>query len=144
MAGDNHQSDRPHNSNRQFHQSGHQDHAAANHPEDTSHLVMSEIQVERPRDTKESQLDKDEPRAANQEVSGQVAMLAAVEEDAGSCEKYEGGSAEVGDPARKENTGGWTASWNAGINPYVVDRHQDHDCAANEIDGRDSRWRVDS
>src|SRR5580658_6786234 len=69
-------------------------------------------------------------------------MVPSIEEDTRPCQKDKCGSAEVSDPAGKENSGRRTTRRNAGKHPHVIDRHQDHRRAANEIDRCDPNcWR---
>src|SRR5262249_38475549 len=61
-------------------------------------------------------------------------MAASVEPGAGAGEEYERRRAEVGDPAREEDAGRGSASREAGVDADVVDGHEDHDRASDEID----------
>src|ERR1035441_7255638 len=70
-----------------------------------------------------------------------MVVLACVEEDAGARKKDEGGSAEVRDAAGEEDSRGGAAGRDAGIDTYVIDGHQDHDRAADEVDGCDAGFR---
>jgi hypothetical protein len=62
---------------------------------------------------------------------------AAVEVGTGTGKEDERGRAEVGDPAGEEDARGGTAGWHAGVDSDVIDRHQDHHGAPDQIDGRD-------
>src|SRR5882724_4196651 len=70
-------------------------------------------------------------------------MLPAVEENTGPSQKDKCRCAEVGDPACEEDSSRRASRRNAGIDSYVVDSHQDHHYAANEIDGCNPRVRCD-
>ena len=65
-------------------------------------------------------------------------MLARVEEDAGPRQKDERGRAEVGDPAREEDSGRRPTCRNAGKHTDVINCHQDHHRAADKIDRSDA------
>ncbi len=88
---------------RQLHQAREQDHAPADDPDDARHLVVREIEVERPCKTAERQLEKDQPGAADEKKPRKVIMLAAVEEGAGSGQKKERRRAKVRHLAGEEN-----------------------------------------
>src|ERR1035441_8583243 len=70
-----------------------------------------------------------------------MVVLACIEEDTGAGQKDEGGSAKVGDPAGEEDSGRGAAGRNAGKDTYVIDGHQHHDRAADEVDGCDAGFR---
>ncbi len=136
--------DYAHGGRRQFHQAGHQDHGTSNHPNNPCHLVMPEIEIEGPRQAQKGEFEENQPDPAQQEILRQIGVLAAVEETAGSRQKNEGRRAEMGDPAGEENCRRRATRRNAGIHSHVVDRHEDHYRAADEVDGLDARSRVTS
>jgi hypothetical protein len=66
-------------------------------------------------------------------------------EDARARQKGKRRGAEVGDPAGEEYTVVRTARRDTGIHPDMIDRHQDHDDAPQQVDGNDPRrrtWRL--
>ena len=126
---------------RQLHQSSHQDHATPDHPDDSCHLVMPGIEVEGPGHAEECELEEDEPDAADDEKLRQASMPAAVKEDAGSGQEDECGRAKMGNPAGEEDPGCLAASRNARINSHVIDGHQYHCRAANQVNRPDPSRR---
>src|SRR5580700_4823527 len=68
-------------------------------------------------------------------------MFPGIEEDARPGQEDKCRSAEMRDPSRKEHFCGWPSCRNPGKDAHMIDRHQDHHRAANEIDGRDAGFR---
>ena len=68
-------------------------------------------------------------------------MPPSVEKYAGPGEEDECGSAEVGNPAGEKYSRRSAPSRNSRIDPYVIDSHQDHRGAADEIDRADPGLR---
>ena len=119
-----------------------QDHAPAQHPDHAGEHEVREVQVERPEEANQRQLQDDEQRAAPDEESpksGRVRERAAVQKRAGPGEECERRRAEVRDPPREEDRRRGAAGRHAGIDADVIDRHQDHDDAAHDVDGLESR-----
>lgn len=52
------------------------------------------------------------------------------------------GATKCVDPPGKENARRWTAGGDSRVHAHVVDRHQDHHGAANQIDRRDAGGRA--
>ena len=71
-------------------------------------------------------------------------MFPAVEEGTGPGQKDKRRCAEVGDPAGKEDPECDAAGRDAGKDTHVVDGHENHHRAANQIDGRDTGFRYGS
>ena len=65
-------------------------------------------------------------------------MFTGVEEDAGSGEKDESGGAEMRDPSGEEDSEGGAAGGKTGEDTNVIDGHDDHYGAADDIDGSDT------
>ncbi len=61
-----------------------------------------------------------------------------MEEGTGPGQKDKHRRAEVRDPAGEEDPGRRAAGGQTGIDPHVVDGHQDHDRATDEVDRRDA------
>ena len=68
-------------------------------------------------------------------------MGPAVRECAGSSEEDERGRAEVRHPASEEDGGRWSACGHTRIDAHVIDGHQDHHRAADDVDGAQARAR---
>src|SRR5437588_11216757 len=106
---------------------------------------MSEVERERPRDMKYRELEHHQEKPARRQVLREclrVAELALEIERGGAGEEGEPWRAEVRHPTREEHAGRRAAGGHAGIHPYVIDRHEDHDHAANQVDRADARaWR---
>ena len=64
MRTDDRQAERANQLQRKLHECRHQDHAAADHPDDACHLVVPEIKIERPGETQKCKLEKNEPNAS--------------------------------------------------------------------------------
>jgi len=111
----------------QPHERRHQDHAPADHPDDTREHVIREVEIERPRDAKHRQLEQHQPDTADEQEAGQIGVFAAVKEGARAGEEDERRSHEVCHPARKENPRRGTAGRDARVDADVVDRHENHD-----------------
>src|SRR5207237_9839354 len=71
--------------------------------------------------------------------AGQVFSPPYVAERARTDEENERGRAEVRHPPSEKNPRRGTTGGESGIDADVIDRHQDHDRTANQIDGRDAR-----
>ncbi len=113
----------------------------ADHPDDSRHFVVREIEIEGPRHAEKCEFEEDEPEAADQQIARDVGVFAAVEEDAGSGEEDEGGRAEMRDPAGEEDSWCGASGRKARINSHVIDGHEDHDGAADEVDRLNARFR---
>jgi hypothetical protein len=118
------------------HQCGHEHHAPADHPDHPGQQVVLEVEVEGPGHPDHRELQQDQPDAALEQEAGKARMPPAVEVRAGAGEKDESWSAEVGDPAGEEDARHGAAGRKAGEDPDVVDGHQDHHGATDQIDGR--------
>ena len=64
--------DRSDRGDRQSHESGHQDHAPADHPDDTGQHVMGKVEVEGPRHPDHGQFEQHEPGAASEQEARQI------------------------------------------------------------------------
>ncbi len=99
---------------------------------------MCEVEVEGPGETEDCEFEEDEPEATEDQEARNVSVFAGVEEDAGSGEEDEGWGAEMRDPSSEEDSGSGAAGGQAGVHAYVIDGHDDHDGAADDVDGRDT------
>src|ERR1035441_1300793 len=70
-----------------------------------------------------------------------MGVLAGLEEETCAGQKNEGGGAKGGGPAGEKKSGRGAAGRNAGKDTYVIDGHQHHDRAADEVDGCDAGFR---
>ena len=85
------------------------------------------------------QLKKNKPRAANQKKPRKIRMLPAVPVGARSRQEDKRRRAEMGNPSRKENPQCRSTRGDAGKDPDMIYRHEDHHRAANKIYGSQSR-----
>jgi len=125
-------------------QAGEQHHGDTNRPDD---LKERGEECERPGEADEGGLKKDQPQASREEqLRDRGLRLAArtLEVHGGSREGYKAWSTEVRDPARGEErrprahrVGGIDSRAGEEI-AGMVESHQDHEQAAEEIDGFDS------
>jgi len=60
--------------------------------------------------------------------------LASVQKRSRAGEEHERRRAEVRDPAGEKDSGGRPAGGDARIHPNVIDRHQDHHRAADDVE----------
>jgi hypothetical protein len=114
------------------------------HPDDAGQQVVREVDVERPRDADDRQLEDHQHEAARDERACEragVAKTAAVQKRARAGEKRERRRAEMRDPPREEDAGGWSAGRLTRVHAHVIDRHQDHDEAPHHIDRSDASGR---
>jgi hypothetical protein len=65
-------------------------------------------------------------------------VFAGIEEDAGSGQEDEGWGAEMRDPSSEEDSGSGATGGQAGVYADVIDGHDDHDGAADHVDGGDT------
>src|SRR5207245_6703941 len=100
--------------------------------------IVREVEVEGPADANYRQLEQHEPDAPHQQEAGQIMVLAAVEERACAREEDEGGRHEMRHPAGEEDPRGRATGWQPGIDTDMIDGHQDHHRAANQIDRGDA------
>jgi hypothetical protein len=70
-------------------------------------------------------------------------MPPCVHERARAGQKNERWGAEVRDPPREEDPEGLSARWQTRVHTRVIDGHQHHHRAANDVDGRDACWLGD-
>jgi len=138
VSGDDDDADRGGDGQRQFDESRHQDHAAADDPYHAGHFVVCEIEVEGPGETEDCEFEEDEPEAADDQEARNVGVLAGVEEDAGSSQEDEGWGTEMRDPSGEEDSGSGATGGQAGVDAYMIDGHDDHDGAANDVNGCDA------
>ena len=123
------------------------DHGPAKRPKDNKKRDVK-IEIELHGEAAEDDcVEKDEPETARPEEAREFALGFAAERKigAGASEKKENGRAEVGDPAGEEicrgglrKIVGKEGSVGEKI-ARVVERHDDHDDAAEKIDGLDAR-----
>jgi len=99
---------------------------------------VGEVEIERPRDAQHGQLEQDQPQPAKQEEAGQIAVLAPVQIGPRPREEHERGRTEVGDPPREEDRRNGAPRRHARVDAHVVDRHEHHRRAAQDVDRYDS------
>ena len=101
--------DRADRRQRQVDRGRQQHHAPADHPDHAGQHVVGEVDVERPRDADDGELEEHEPQAAHDQESrqrGAVHEPSPVQKRGGAGEEDEGRRDEVRDPAREEDAGG--------------------------------------
>src|SRR5439155_13308569 len=97
--------------------------------------------------------EQNKPRSAGHEELRQrapISELEPVQIRRRAGQKYEAGRDEVRDPAREEHTGRGAAGGDARVHTHVIDRHEDHDDAAHDVERHDAaadlalwhRWRI--
>ena len=114
-----------------------QDHAPPEHPDDAGENERGVVDAEGPGRADDGQLEGDEQRAAGHEIArepGRVAQLAPVQKGARAGQEDERGRAEVRDPAREEHAWRRAAGGHARIHADVIDRHQHHHGATQDVD----------
>ena len=134
---------------RQPDQAGERHHAPADHPQHAGKVVVDDVEVERPGEPHERELEHHQPQPANQQETRQRAQArqrGAMQVGRRAGEEHEPWCAEMGDPAGEEHRGCRATGRNRGIHPDMVDRHQDHDEPRRyRGSGRgwaDSRWSL--
>jgi hypothetical protein len=110
---------------------------------------VSGVEMERPAEPHHAEFDQHQPEAAGHKIAadrGRAAALCAVEIGRDAGEKDEDRRAEMRDPARHEQRGiGHVARIEAAHRKEVagvVERHDDHDEAAQKIDRGQARPRL--
>jgi hypothetical protein len=90
--------------------------------------------------TGNGELDEDEPGAPREEKArqGRALVAPAVEPGAGAGEEEEGRRTEVRDPAREEDARRRSTGRDPREDPDVVNGHQHHDCAADDVERRNA------
>ena len=75
------------------------------------------------------------PRVTEEPGERGPVRLLAVQKGAGARQEEESRRAEVGDPPGDEDRGIGPARGHAGVDPDVIDRHEDHHRAADDVEG---------
>ena len=136
--------DRP---GRQPEQAGQQDHAPAEGPQDQQQRDV-EVEVELiDETTHDDRLEEHQPQPARQQIPRQPGAALSIERQprAGPGQQKEHRRAEVRDPPREEQRGrgsgeiGRVTHRRAEIVPRVIERHDDHHDAAQDVDRFETR-----
>jgi hypothetical protein len=135
---------------RQVDQRGERDHRPAQRPEHEPPVVM-DVEVEIPRPVDEGELEENQPQAACDEKPRHLPLRFSArqgQEDSGAREEGKQRCAEMRDPAREKNRRR-RAGEVEGVDPMdraimeiitnVIQGHHDHDQAAQEIHGIETR-----
>jgi hypothetical protein len=116
-------------------QGGHQNHAPSEHPDHTGEQLR-EVERERPHHVNQRQLENDKEDATRGEIfrESSPADLGAMQVRGRASEEDERRRTKMRDPSCEEDARGWSTCWNAGIHAHVIDRHEDHDGAADHVE----------
>ena len=120
-------------------------HRGADHPDHAPDKCVAEREIEAPGEPHDGELDQYEPQPARKQKAARLgdASTAPIEEGREPGKKDEGRRAKMGDPSGEEQRGlGHVARIEAPCSEEiarVVERHQRHNEAAEEIDRRDPR-----
>jgi len=139
MPGGDPESDEAHNERAHADHHCQREHSPANGPEDVGLGVVPEIEVEGPAQAADGEFEEDQQDAPCGGMAAQgprVIETAAVQERPGPGQQYERRGTEVGDPAGEVDRRIGAPRRDRGVNPHVVDRHQDHHRTAHDVDRR--------